>query len=528
MWDANVGTTDPAPRGRGGGRACRGSSTSRRSTCSATRMAGIVDETYRRDLAGASVSCYDETKYRAHEAAEARIDAGAPIVIAHAQPGRTAPATTPSSASSWSRRIAGSLPYVAARRHGRSRRPTSTTSPPGIIAALDRGEARRARTSSRATAPAFGEALAIAAEAGGRARCRRLRVPDGLLRVDGAVRAASSGSANAARGRRRLGGRDLLGVVAAGEGRAGLRAAGRRHGHPRHARERLTYTRPMARELPMFDPTPGHHAPSPSEISIAMGGGPFGPAADGTIPLRRHPDWIKARMPSGDNYHDLKGLLRGLNLNTVCEEARCPNIGDCWDQRTATVMILGDVCTRACGFCAIKTGKPTWFDDDEPRRVAEAVARDAPRARRGHLRRPRRPARRRRRRVRGHDPRAPPSKPRHGRRGPDPRLQRRRAAAAHGDGGRARHPQPQPRDRPAPAEAGPQACPLGPDARRARAGQGLRERVRARGPHQELADGRPGRDPRGARPRRSRRCARSTSTSSRSASTCGRRSSTCR
>ena len=74
------------------------------------------------------------------------------------------------------------------------------------------------------------------------------------------------------------------------------------------------------------------------------------------------------------NYHDLKGLLRGLNLNTVCEEAVCPNIGECWDQRTATVMILGDVCTRACGFCAIKTGRPTWFDDDEPRRVAEAVA----------------------------------------------------------------------------------------------------------------------------------------------------------
>ena len=92
------------------------------------------------------------------------------------------------------------------------------------------------------------------------------------------------------------------------------------------------------------------------------------------MPLRRHPDWIKSRMPSGDNYHELKGLLAGLNLNTVCEEARCPNVGECWDQRTATVMILGDTCTRACGFCAIKTGKPTWFDDDEPRRVAEAVA----------------------------------------------------------------------------------------------------------------------------------------------------------
>jgi lipoic acid synthetase len=66
--------------------------------------------------------------------------------------------------------------------------------------------------------------------------------------------------------------------------------------------------------------------------------------------------------------------LSDLNLNTVCHEAMCPNLGECWDQRTATVMILGDVCTRACGFCAIKTGRPTWFDDDEPRRVAEAVA----------------------------------------------------------------------------------------------------------------------------------------------------------
>jgi lipoic acid synthetase len=130
----------------------------------------------------------------------------------------------------------------------------------------------------------------------------------------------------------------------------------------------------MARELPMFDPNPGHGTHHAEPISIAMGGGAFGPAADGSPAPRRHPDWIKSRMPSGDNYHDLKGLLRGLNLNTVCEEAHCPNVGECWDQRTATVMILGDTCTRACGFCAIKTGKPTWFDDDEPRRVAEAVA----------------------------------------------------------------------------------------------------------------------------------------------------------
>jgi len=135
----------------------------------------------------------------------------------------------------------------------------------------------------------------------------------------------------------------------------------------------------MARELPIFQPSggAGHpgHAPAES-ISIAMGGaGLVGlPATDGSNAPRRHPDWIRARMPSGENYHDLKRLLRGLNLNTVCEEARCPNIGECWDQRTATIMILGDTCTRACGFCNIKTGKPTWFDDDEPRRVAEAIS----------------------------------------------------------------------------------------------------------------------------------------------------------
>ncbi len=115
----------------------------------------------------------------------------------------------------------------------------------------------------------------------------------------------------------------------------------------------------------------GGHLPP----TIAMGGGSFdGPAADGSTALRRHPEWIKARLPSGENYHDLKRILRGLTLNTVCEEAHCPNIGECWEQRTATIMILGDVCTRACGFCAVKTGRPTWNDEDEPRRVAEAIA----------------------------------------------------------------------------------------------------------------------------------------------------------
>ena len=107
--------------------------------------------------------------------------------------------------------------------------------------------------------------------------------------------------------------------------------------------------------------------------SIAMGGGTFEPAADGSTPVRRHPEWIKARIPSGETYQEVRRLLNGLSLHTVCAEAQCPNVGECWDQRTATIMILGDTCTRACGFCAVKTGKPTVHDLDEPRRVAEAI-----------------------------------------------------------------------------------------------------------------------------------------------------------
>src|SRR5919202_779880 len=86
------------------------------------------------------------------------------------------------------------------------------------------------------------------------------------------------------------------------------------------------------------------------------------------------PDWLKVRAPAGPNYHDLKRLVADLRLHTVCESARCPNIGDCWERRSATFMILGDICTRACGFCAIKTGRPGPLDRDEPERVAEAGA----------------------------------------------------------------------------------------------------------------------------------------------------------
>jgi lipoic acid synthetase len=86
------------------------------------------------------------------------------------------------------------------------------------------------------------------------------------------------------------------------------------------------------------------------------------------------PECLKARAPVGENYHDLKKLARSLNLNTVCESAHCPNIGECWNHRTATFMMLGNLCTRRCGFCAVPKGRPEPIDLDEPRRVAQAVA----------------------------------------------------------------------------------------------------------------------------------------------------------
>ena len=87
------------------------------------------------------------------------------------------------------------------------------------------------------------------------------------------------------------------------------------------------------------------------------------------------PDWLRAPAPGGENYRELKTLVRELGLHTVCESAACPNVGECWNQRTATFMILGNVCTRRCGFCAVLKGPPLPVDYDEPRRVAEAVAR---------------------------------------------------------------------------------------------------------------------------------------------------------
>jgi lipoic acid synthetase len=88
----------------------------------------------------------------------------------------------------------------------------------------------------------------------------------------------------------------------------------------------------------------------------------------------RKPAWLKVRAPGGPNYMRLRALMRARNLHTVCEEARCPNIGECWEERTATFMILGDVCTRRCGFCAVSHGRPTWEDRGEPERVGRTVA----------------------------------------------------------------------------------------------------------------------------------------------------------
>ncbi len=104
-------------------------------------------------------------------------------------------------------------------------------------------------------------------------------------------------------------------------------------------------------------------APAPELIQIEIG--PRRPVSK--------PEWLKARAPLGENYHNLKTLARKLDLHTVCESAHCPNIGECWNHKTATFMLLGNLCTRRCGFCAVPKGRPGPIDFEEPVRVAEAV-----------------------------------------------------------------------------------------------------------------------------------------------------------
>ena len=91
------------------------------------------------------------------------------------------------------------------------------------------------------------------------------------------------------------------------------------------------------------------------------------------VDLGKRPEWLKVRLPVGENYSEVRNLMRNQNLHTVCEEAKCPNIAECWNHRTATFMILGDTCTRSCGFCNIKVGIPNEIDLNEPQRVADSV-----------------------------------------------------------------------------------------------------------------------------------------------------------
>jgi lipoic acid synthetase len=104
------------------------------------------------------------------------------------------------------------------------------------------------------------------------------------------------------------------------------------------------------------------------------GGGDAVAVLGEVLPFReRKPAWFKVQMPGGNRYRELDKLIGDQNLHTVCREAACPNIGECWERGTATFMILGDTCTRRCGFCHVKTGKPTWNDPLEPLRVAQSV-----------------------------------------------------------------------------------------------------------------------------------------------------------
>ncbi len=87
----------------------------------------------------------------------------------------------------------------------------------------------------------------------------------------------------------------------------------------------------------------------------------------------KRPDWLKVRLPMGENYRNVRNIVDEFSLHTICQSGNCPNMGECWGAGTATFMILGNVCTRSCSFCAVKTGRPNEYDEDEPRRVAEAI-----------------------------------------------------------------------------------------------------------------------------------------------------------
>ena len=118
-----------------------------------------------------------------------------------------------------------------------------------------------------------------------------------------------------------------------------------------------------------LDPRPPFPSPAMAQQLVQI----MGRHRRDPLPQRK-PEWLKVKAPGGDNYLRLKQLMRELQLHTVCEEAHCPNIGECWQHGTATFMILGDVCTRNCAYCAVSHGRPPAYDIEEPARVAEAIA----------------------------------------------------------------------------------------------------------------------------------------------------------
>ena len=241
----------------------------------------------------------------------------------------------------------------------------------------------------------------------------------------------------------------------------------------------------------------------------------------------RKPAWFKVPAPGGPKYRELDRLIKDEGLHTVCQEAACPNIGECWERGTATFMILGDTCTRRCGFCNVKTGKPTWNDPLEPRARRPLGRAHGPAPRGHHQRRPRRPARLRRRRLRAATIRSdpPPGAGLQGR-GPHARLPRRGDAAGQGHRRAPRRLQPQRRGRR-------RACTRSPAAARRweRSCRVLRNAKEMGGDEVVTKSGLMvglGETLRGDR-RRARPAARAAaSRSSPSASTCARPSATCR
>ena len=117
------------------------------------------------------------------------------------------------------------------------------------------------------------------------------------------------------------------------------------------------------------------HNPAKRRLHLPIVGVTNGPADDTGVNARgeRKPPWLKVKLRSGPNYAALKGIMRGRDLHTVCEEAMCPNIHECWEEREATFLILGSKCTRRCGFCDVMTAKPDPVDETEPARIADAV-----------------------------------------------------------------------------------------------------------------------------------------------------------